>query len=295
MSTIAGARPRRARSRAARTARAGWLLSLPSITVMVLLTLAPLVSVVIGAISADGWERLQQLIEAPGFTQTLRNTAVWVAVGTVGSLVVGLAGALALQHPTVRLTGLWRSVLLIPWITPTVVAATAWKWFYSRDYGLLNALLLEVGVVDEPVSWLTNTSIALYAVVAVHVWATFSFVMLMTSAGLAAIPAELYEAARMDGAGALRSFLSITLPSIRDILFIVTLIVTVWTLNSFLPVWIMTKGGPAGATNIVPVQLYQYFQLGDRTAIYVLAAFQLAFSVAIAALYVRQTRKEDAA
>lgn len=278
--------------RRGRANRTGWLLTLPSLTVMILLTIIPLGSVIVGAISRDGWDRLSQLISTPGFTLTLRNTAIWVIFGTVGSIAVGMAAALALQHPSVRFVGLWRSLLLIPWITPTVVAATAWKWFYSRDYGHLNAILLELGLIETPVSWLTNTSIAIYAVALVHVWATFSFVMLMISAGLQAIPVELYEAARVDGANALRQFWNITLPGVRDIVFIVTLIVTVWTLNSFLPVWIMTKGGPAGSTNIIPVQLYQYFLLGDRTAIYVLAAFQLLFSVAIAVLYIRQSRRD---
>lgn len=282
--------PRRMRRQGLR----GWLLSLPAIVVMIALTVIPLVSVLVGAISEAGWEKLQALLATPSFGQMLGNTVIWVVAGTVGTLVIGVAAALALEHKAVRVSSVWRSLLLIPWITPIVVAATAWKWFYSRDYGMLNSLLTQTGLVDEPISWLTDTRIALYAVTMVHVWATFSFVMLMVSAGLKAVPSELYEAARMDGANAIRSFWSITVPSLRDILFIVTLIVTVWTMNSFLPVWIMTKGGPAGATNILPVQLYQYFQLGDLPAIYVLAAVQLVFSMAVAALYVRRTRKGEA-
>ena len=283
---------RAAARRRARTDRRGWLLSLPSITVMILLTVVPLISVMVGAFSRAGWEKLETLFATPGFDKTLSNTVIWVAFGTVLTLVIGVVAAMALQHPGVRWPGLWRSLLLIPWITPTVVAATAWKWFYSRDYGMLNSLLQSVGLVEEPVSWLTDTSIALYAVAMVQVWATFSFVMLLVSAGLQGIPAELYEAARMDGASALRSFWSITIPSLKDILFIVALIVTVWMMNSFTKVWIMTKGGPAGATNILPVQLYRYFLFGDTTAIYVLAAIQLLFSMTVAALYVQRTRKE---
>lgn len=279
---------------ARRRDRQGWLLSLPSSLVMLLLTAVPLVTVLVGAFSPTGWSRLQTIVRTPGFGQTLENTLIWVVVGTLGAIVVGVTAALALQHPSVRRPGLWRSLLIIPWATPTVVAATAWKWFYNRDYGILNVLLERLGLIDGPVSWLADTSIALYAVAMVHVWATFSFVMLLVSAGLQAIPAELYEAARMDGANALRSFWHITVPSLRDNLFIVALIVTVWTMNSFLPVWVMTKGGPAGSTNIIPVQLYQYFLIGDRGAIYVLAAVQLIFSMAVAGLYVQRTRKEAA-
>ena len=143
-------------------------------------------------------------------------------------------------------------------------------------------------------SWLTNTDVALIAVAMVDVWGRFSFVMLMISSGLQAIPAERYEAARVDGAGPVRTLRYITLPGIRDVVFIVVLIVTVWTLNSFLPVWIMTRGGPAGATNILPVQLYQYFQTGERAALDALAGVQLVLSMAVAALYVSRARRADA-
>jgi multiple sugar transport system permease protein len=283
-----------ARRRARRVDRRGWLLSAPSTVVMVLLTVVPLVTVLVGAFSPTGWHRLQTIAKTPGFTRTLENTVIWVIVGTAGALILGVVAALALQHRSVRRPGLWRSLLIIPWATPTVVAATAWKWFYNRDYGMLNGFLQSLGLIDEPVSWLANTSIALYAVALVQVWVTFPFVMLMTSAALQSIPVELYEAARMDGANAMRSFWSITVPSMRDSLFVVALIVTVWTVNAFLPVWVMTKGGPAGATNIIPVQLYQYFLSGDKAAIYVLAAIQLIFSMAIAGLYVQRTQKETA-
>ncbi len=259
---------------------------------MAVLTVAPLVTVLVGGISTQGWDRLQLLAANPAFKDLLTNTVIWVVAGTVGSLAFGTAGALALQHRLVKAKGAWRAILLIPWITPTVVAATAWKWFYSRDYGVLNSLLMSAGIIDEPVGWLTDTRIALLAVVLVHVWATFSFVMLMISAALQTIPQELYEAAKVDGAGPVRTFRSIVLPSIADIAFIVTLIVTVWTLNSFLPVWVMTGGGPAGATNILPVQLYQYFLQGDEGAIHVLATIQLLITIGIAAFYVQRTRRD---
>lgn len=270
----------------------GWLVSLPAVMTMIALTATPVLVVVVGAVSPTGWTRLGELSRTPMFSQTLVNTAVWVLLGAGGSLVFGIAGALALQRLSDRAAGLWRAALLIPWVTPIVAAATAWKWFYSRDYGALNAILQRLGIIDGPVSWLTDSHLALAAVALVHVWATFSFVMLMVSAGLQAIPTELYEAATVDGAGPARTLVSVTFPGIRDILFIVALIVTIWTVNSFLPVWVITRGGPAGATNILPVQLYQMFQSGDETGLKVLAAIQLLISMAVAALYVNRTRKE---
>lgn len=272
----------------------GWLLSFPAVLTMIGLAAAPTIVVLVGALSPSGLAKLGELSQAPLFRQTLWNTAVWVVVGVFGSMILGFAGAIALQRVGRRAAGVWRALLLVPWVTPTVAAATAWKWFYSRDYGILNLLLQNLGIIHEPVSWLTNTDIALVAVAMVDVWGRFSFVMLMISSGLQAIPSELYEAARVDGAGAVRTMINITLPGIRDVLFIVVLIVTVWTLNSFLPVWIMTKGGPAGATNILPVQLYQYFQTGEKAALEALAGVQLVLSMLVAALYVRRARRADA-
>lgn len=287
-----GVMSRPTRRHALRANRNGWLLSLPSLIVMTVLTVVPLLTILVGAFSSAGWDELRILIQTPGFGQTLENTVIWVLVGTVGTLVIGVVAALALQHSSVRKPGIWRSLLIIPWATPTVVAATAWKWFYNRDYGILNGFLHSLGLIQEPVSWLSNTSITLYAVAAVQVWVTFPFVMLMMSAGLQTIPDELYEAARMDGANAWRTFWSITVPSLRETLFIVALIVTVWTLNAFLPVWIMTKGGPAGATSILPVLLYQSFLSGNTAAINVLAAIQLILTLGLAGLHVQRMRRD---
>lgn len=281
------------RNSAYRKARLGWLLSAPSILVMGALTVVPMVSMIVTALSASGLQKLGDLATLPSFAQMIGNTIVWLVIGSVGSMVFGFGAALAIQHSAIRLKGLWRSLLILPWITPSVVAATDWKWLYSRDYGILNALLLQIGAIPEPISWLTDTRVALVAVAMVHVWATFPFVMLMLSAGLQAVPDELYEAARLDGANRRQAFWNITVPSLRDIVFIVGLIVTVWTFNSFVPIWIITGGGPAGATNILSVQLYQAFLLGDYSTISIIAVIQLLFSLALAAVYVQRTRKAE--
>lgn len=271
----------------------GWLLSLPTIAVLTALAAVPVITVFVGALSADGAEAFMAVIKDPSFGRMMWNTLLWIVICLVGALVSGYLLALALNAKRVKLVGMWRSLLLIPWITPNVVAATAWKWVFGRDFGTLNGVLQQLGIIQEPVSWLTDPYLVLPAVALVQVWCTFPFVMLMVTSGLQAIPEEVYEAARLDGANAWHTLRHIILPALRDVTFILVLIVTVWALNAFLPVWVITKGGPAGASTILPVALYQAFQNGSVSSVAVIALFQLVISMTLAWFYVRRSLKDD--
>jgi len=284
---------RRAQRARRRTTRRGWLLSLPTILVLIALAGVPVITVFIGALSADGWDAFQIIIKDPGFAQMMYNTVIWIVICLVGAIVLGYLLALALNNRRIKLVGMWRSLLLIPWITPTVAAATAWKWMFSRDFGTLNGVLQNLGLIDEPISWLTDPVLVLPALALVQVWCTFPFVMLMVTSGLQAISDEIYEAAVIDGANAWHTLRYIILPALRDVTFILILIVTVWALNSFVPVWVITKGGPAGASTILPVALYQQFQNGSVASVSVIALFQLLVSMTLAWFYVRKTTKDD--
>ncbi|WP_432842698.1 carbohydrate ABC transporter permease [Dactylosporangium sp. CA-092794] len=288
-----GPDPRRAR-RARRGTWTGPALTAPAVLVMVALAGLPMLAVLAGGLSSSGWDALRDLAAAPDFGQMLRNTVVWVVLSVAGALVVGYAAALLLAHRSVRLTGLWRSLLLIPYITPAVVSATIWKWYLSRDFGLLNEALRRTGAIGSPIDWLSDTRVVLPALAAIQVWATFPFVMLFVSAGLQAIPAERYEAARIFGAGPLALLRYVVLPALRGVTFLVVLIITVWALNSFVIIWVITRGGPAGATTILPVKIYQAFKSGNYAMVYAVAVIQLVVSMALVGLYARRSRPEEA-
>ncbi len=285
----------RARRAAARETRNGWLVSAPAVVAVTLLTALPIVMTLARALSADGLGAARDLVGSPALGQALRNTATWTVISVVGAMVIGYAAALLLQHRAVgKASGLVRSLLLLPWIAPQVVAATVWSWFLSQDFGLLNRMLEVIGLIDEPVDWLSNTSIVLPTLATIQVWSTFPFVMLLVSAGLQGIPTELYEAARLDGAGGPAILRHIILPALKDITFIALLITLVWAFNSFAIIWIITSGGPAGASTILGVLLYRAFQQGDMDRVAVVAMIQLAASLVVAFLYVRRTRAEEA-
>lgn len=275
-----------------RRRRTGLALSLPAVVVMAGLTIIPLVSVLQRVISGDGRAAFGRLVASPDFVQVLVNTAVWTVVSVVGALVVGHAAALLMQSKHLRATGLWRGLFMIPWIIPNVVGATVWKWNFSVDYGLLNHWLLQAGLVSAPIGWLSDPAVVLFALAIVQVWFTAPFIMLMVSAALTAIPEERIEAARIDGAGGLAVLRYIILPAIRTTTGLAALLMVVWALNSFTIIWVATGGGPAGASTILPILIYQAFQTGDAAMVSAVALIQLVVSMVFAVIYVRAVRAD---
>lgn len=265
----------------------------PALVAMGLLTVVPILVVVSRAASAEGRVVAGSLLGSSQFHQILGRTGLWTVTSVVGALLIGFTAALILQSGYVRWQGLWRGILMVPWIIPGVVGATIWKWGYSSTYGLLNHVLVSIGLVDSPVQWLSNPGIVLYALAAVQVWSTAPFVMLLLGAALTSIPGERYEAARLDGASAVRLFRHITLPAVHATAAIATLMLITFALNAFTIIWVSTAGGPVGASTILPVELYRAFQNGDDTTVAVIACVQLLISAVFALIYVRSIKAGD--
>lgn len=266
-------------------------LMLPALVLTVVLMVVPIGTTIVRVI-ADGGEGLIRLFAAPNIAPVMWNTLVWTVVSVVGGVVIGYLGALVLQSKRLRLVGLWRGLVMIPWIIPGVVAATVWRWTLSTDYGILNQTLLDLGLIDAPVRWLSNPDIVLIAVALIQIWVTAPFVMLMVSAALTGIPEERYEAARLDGAGSATILWHIILPAIRTTTGICVLTLAIWALNSFTIIYVTTSGGPAGASTILPILLYQAFQNGDQTLVYAVAFLQLVIGAVFAVLFARTMRTD---
>ncbi|MGW4465160.1 carbohydrate ABC transporter permease [Micromonospora sp. NPDC004704] len=270
--------------------RRGIALMLPAAILMAVLTVVPVIAVLQRAFSDT--EAFSRLFDAPNFGRIMLNTLVWTLVSVVGAVLIGYAAALLLRSPYLRLTGVWRGLLMIPWIIPGVVGATVWRWSLSSDYGLVNHWLIQANVIQHPIAWLSNPDVVLYAVAMIQIWTTAPFVMLMVSAALTGIPAERYEAARLDGASGWQIFAYIVLPAIRSTTWIAVLTLVTWALNSFTIIWVMTSGGPAGASTILPIQLYQAFQRGDQSLVSAIAVLQLAICAVFVAIYARAMRSD---
>jgi len=151
----------------------------------------------------------------------------------------------------------FRIVLIVPWAIAPVANAVLWKWILNANYGVLNAVLVELGVIERNVVWLGTGSRALHALLLVDVWKSVPFIAILFLAGINKIPAMLYRAARLDGANAWQQFWYITLPSLRPTIAVAVILQTLWALRIFDLIYVLTKGGPAGGTVLLNFLAYR--------------------------------------
>ncbi|MCL5110560.1 MAG: sugar ABC transporter permease [Chloroflexi bacterium] len=198
-----------------------------------------------------GFQNYSTLLNDPIWWLSFRNTLVYAVFGVGLKTFVGLAFALILHQKMKGRTWL-RALLFVPWSVPIVVDAFVWRWIYNDLNGILNFVLYQLGAIKEYVLWTGDPKIVLWAIIAVVVWQGTPFYMMNFLAGLQSIPDELYEAADIDGASALQRFRHVTLPGLQSVLIVVTLLSTIWTSNELQFVYILSSGGPAHMSEILP-------------------------------------------
>lgn len=215
-----------------------------------------------------GLENYRTLFADPLFGQVLKNTALYV-LGTVPlQMALALAVALALNQ---RIPGqlFFRTAYFMPVVASTVAVALVWRWIFNYDFGLLNSFLYMVGVQDPP-NWLGSTRWALPSIIIMSIWQQVGYSMVLFLAGLQGVPQQLYEAAKIDGAGPWARFLFITLPMLSATTFFVLVIGVINSFQVFDQALIMTQGGPANATNTIVYHIYrnafQFFKMGYASA-----------------------------
>jgi ABC-type sugar transport system permease subunit len=242
-----------------------------------------------------GLENYLRLAEDGFFHRAVYNSFLFTFSSVAVKLLLGMIMALVLMTG-VRWRAFWTGVLLIPWVAPTVVSALNFLWIYDGSLGVLNYLLVRVfRILPQGVGWLSEPGTAMASVIAVNVWRGFPFFGISFLAGMKAIPGELYEAAAVDGANTIQRFRHVTLPGVRNILIIVVLLSTIWTFNDFGIVYILTKGGPGGATMVLPVLAYETAfgaqRLGEAIAVALYLLPPLALTIVVLARYMRKGRK----
>ncbi len=245
----------------------------------------------LGTSEFSWFENYREVVRDEEFLNSMGRSAIWVLLSVLGQFVVGFGFALLLNEkwPGNRLV---RAVVLIPWVMPGVSVAVGWRLIYNGQFGLFNDLLGRVGLPQ--LTWLNEPALAMFAVVLANVWKAFPFVTITMLAGLAAIPNELYDAAKMDGANMLARFRYVTLPGLRNVTFVVVLLMTVWTFNYFDLVFVMTGGGPAQSTEIAPVLVARYaFQQFDYGLAATVAVIMTVFNVIFAVLYIKTLRRAE--
>ncbi len=225
----------------------------------------------------------------------LEQTLVFTVGATLAPFAVGFALALAL-NTGIRGSGFLRGVFLFPWVIPGVVVSFLWMWIFNANYGVLNGVLVQAGIIEESVAWLGRPGTAMLAVIVTKTWASFPWMMVMLLAGLQTVPKELHEAAAMDGAGSIRRFFAVTWPQVRGVASIVLLLEFIWNFQHFDTIYVLTGGGPAGTTETFATAVYQTafsgFDIGRATA---LGGLWMVLLLLLVVVYLRITeRKGDA-
>lgn len=280
-----------------------WFFLLPLIVVLVGLIAYPFFSAIVlsmqhkmvgGPATWIGLQNYRDLLFSEQYGSIFRKSVwvsfLYVAVSVALKYVLGMAMALLLNE---RFRGrtFMRAVLFLPWAMPSLIVALAWRWIYEgTPNGLLNFILIEYFDSDRIVQWLANPQIALWSVIAAIVWQGTPFWTMMFLAGMQAIPQEMYEAAELDGANVFQRFLFITLPALKPIMIVTTLLSTIWTANSINFIYILTRGGPSNATMTFPMLAFDIGIVGARQMGLAAAVSVMFFPVFIVAIFILTKR-----
>jgi multiple sugar transport system permease protein len=240
-----------------------------------------------------GLDNYATVMSNPDFGKAALTTLLYAAGSVLGALALGLGAALVMNQP-LRGRVFVRSAITLPWAAPPIAVALIFAWMFNNQYGIINFLLLKLGLIDRYQQWLDNQNLALPGLLIVTVWMTFPICALILLAAMQSIPRELYEASKVDKASAFNRFLNVTIPGIRPTLYVVTLLLSIWALRRFDIIWVMTQGGPVGTTTTLVVNLYrEAFQnqnLGVSAAIGIVG---LLLSVAVTVVYFIMNKRSE--
>jgi ABC-type sugar transport system permease subunit len=298
MTGIPASVPKRRLSLRQQDARIAWLLLAPSLVVILGVTLYPILSTLILSFyhAPTGINQARTFVGLSNYAAMLRDQTFWQTIGRTlhfTLLSVGVELVLGLSIAQLIHTRPWgwqflRFSLIIPWAVPTIVNGAMWRWIYSADFGALNGILMQFGLINHYIPWLSLPNMAMNLVILADVWHTVPFVALILQAALATLPEELNEAAAVDGANALQRFWYVRLPLLRPAILVVLIVRTVEAFRVFDIVYIITSGGPAFRTITITYLTYlnsfSYGQQGTGAALSFLISI---FTILMAFAYIR--------
>ncbi len=246
--------------------REPWLFLLPVLVVLLLLFGYPLINSIVMAfqnykltapndIYFNGFENFKKLFGDPDGLMILKNSIIYVVISVAGQFLLGLTLALALKKQF-KGRGLYQSIVFLPWAFSGFVVGLIFRWSFNGEYGVVNNLLMKLGIIDNNIAWLGTPGYSLAVVIIAMIWMGIPFFAIMILAALQSIPADVYEAADVDGCGTVHQFFQITLPYIKPTLITTVLLRTIWIFNSLDLVVIITDGGPANSSQTLPAYMY---------------------------------------
>lgn len=253
------------RQRASRQELNGYIFCFPLVALLVLMVLYPLCyGIYISFFKTNlvaKWDYvgLKYYISAftsPDFQEQLLVTLKFTLGVVAGHFVIGMLLAVLLNR-NFKGRIAFRIILLLPWLFPDSVIALLFKWIFNPVYGVFNQIMMQLGVIDQEISWLGTSDYALACVIWVCIWKGFPMIMMMILAGLQSISTDVVEAARIDGASGLKVFRYVTLPFLRPVLMVTLVLDTIWWFKHYTLVWVLTGGGPGNDTALVSIGIYK--------------------------------------
>ncbi len=246
-------------------------------------------------LALNGIENYLSVLADPLFLASLWRTVIWTFFVVGGTILFSLPLALILNDDFAG-RGLARVIVLLPWSISLTMTAVVWKWALNGPAGLVNVTLMDLGIIDRPIEWLGTAGLAFTVEIMIGIIVSIPFTTTLLLGGLSSLPADIFEAAKVDTATPWQTFRHVTLPLIRPFLNMAIVLNVIYVFNSFPIIWVMTEGGPANGTDILVTYLYKlafrFGQLGKASVISLLTFFiLLAFTIVYASL---QSRKQDA-
>ena len=277
-----------------------YLLIAPTVAVLLALSVYPLVYAVKVSLQADaggGWtaRHFARLLSDDFFLSALKHTLVYAVIALSVEFLLGL-GLAVLLNRQMRGRSFFRAALLVPMMLPPVVAGVVWRLMLNSDFGAINGTLRGVGINTEQLTWTASPTLAFASVIMVDVWQWTPFMFLILLAGLQAIPEEPYEAALIDGSSPWQTFRHVTLPLLKPAILIALLLRTMDLLRVFDQIWILTEGGPGGATETISLHIYlTAFRFGDFGYAAAMSFVLLLLTNAVSVLYIRLLQRQEEA
>ncbi|WP_230206484.1 carbohydrate ABC transporter permease [Microbacterium gorillae] len=231
-----------------------------------------------------GFANFVTVFQDPAFPTVAWNTVVWIVGSIVPQFVIGFALALWLRKKF-RFRGVYQALVFYPWAVSGFLIGLLFRWMFNAEFGVVNDMLMKIGLISTPVPWLADPKLAMTAVIIANVWYGVTFFAIMILAALQSVPDDLLEAASLDGAGKTRQLFSIIIPYIATTLFLTVLLRVIWIFNFPDLIYGMTGGGPANKTDIITTWMIKHTQLGDYGISSAIGLLVMAFLLVFCAFY----------
>ncbi len=232
------------------------------------------------------FENFNRLFSDIHFWQSVQFTLLFVFVSVGLELVLGMIFALVLNE-TFPGRGLMRVAILIPWAIPVAISARIWQLMYNFDFGIINYIVIHLGISNTPVNWLGSSTGAFFSIVISDVWKTTPFIAIILLAGLSLIPEELYKQSMIDGTNFLQRFYYITIPLLKPVIVVALLFRTIDAIRIFDLIYVLTGGGPGGSTSSISLYAFKYYISGDYGYGSAISIVVFLIASALAVLYIK--------